>query len=179
MTYCTKNKYENEKESVSSVYRCDERLISNNRGKRCFKGGNQNRPPPALHHPPYHPSKGWYGGWCSLRLPPKRQTLTNTLQFDQVSESQTVALATVYNACSSMYHSYHPTWGDEKNVLNKLCWTCHGRFFNIKVVTEEYYQSTNQNAITCARSAGHFENQLSSPPILPPAHFLYFTIPNH
>lgn len=42
-------------------------------------------------------------------FPPKRQTLTNTLQFDQVSESQTVALATVYNACSSMYHSYHPT----------------------------------------------------------------------
>ena len=105
-------------------------------------------------------------------FPPKRQTLTNTLQFDQVSESQTVALATVYNACSSMYHSYHPTWGDEKKVLNKLCWTCHGRFFNIKVVTEEYYQSTNRNAITYARSASHFENQLSRPP-----HFLYLTIP--
>ena len=97
-------------------------------------------------------------------FPPKRQTLTNTLQFDQVSESQTVALATVYNAWSSMYHSYHPTWGDEKKVLNKLCWTCHGPFFNIKVVTEEYYQSTNQNAITYARSASHFENQLSRPP---------------
>ena len=106
-------------------------------------------------------------------FPPKRQTLTNTLQFDQVSESQTVALATVYNACSSMYHSYHPTWGDEKKVLNKLCWTCHGRFFNIKVVTEEYCQSTNQNAITYARSVSHFENQLSRPP----PHFLYLTIP--
>ena len=45
-------------------------------------------------------------------------------------------------------------------------------FFNIKVVTEEYYQSTNQNAITYARSASHFENQLSRPP-----HFLYVTIP--
>lgn len=42
-------------------------------------------------------------------FPPKRQTLTNTLQFDQVSEGQTVALATVYNAWSSMSHSYHPT----------------------------------------------------------------------
>ena len=37
-------------------------------------------------------------------------------------------------------------------------------FFNIKVVTEEYYQSTNQNAITYARSVSHFENQLSRPP---------------
>ena len=81
-------------------------------------------------------------------FPPKRQTLTNTLQFDQVSESQTVALATVYNAWSSMYHSYHPTWGDEKKVLNKLCWTLH-----MLVVL----------AI--------FENQLSSPP--PPPFSLF------
>ena len=43
-------------------------------------------------------------------------------------------------------------------------------FFNIKVVTEEYYQSTNQNAITYARSASHFENQLSRPP--PPIFFI-------